>query len=134
MTFLRALLPLKATARGLAFVKTSTFANQCQRIALEMLKAGRTWEDIDGALRAHTIAALLPRRNYDEDEIGEFLKREFQLIDRAWLPCVLKMKKDYIRMTEDPLGFLRELGMLPAQPFFSPQVSSTIDRPLPSKE
>jgi hypothetical protein len=133
MKLLRALFPLKATASGLAFVKTSTFANQCQRIAIEMLKAGKTWEDIDGSLRCHTIAALLPKRNYSEDEAMDFLRNNFQLVDRIWLPLVLQMKRDYVRMTEDPAGFLKELGILPSSPLFGQQVASAINGALPPK-
>jgi hypothetical protein len=133
MSLLRSLLPLKPTAKGLASVKTDAFSRLLQEVAHRMLSKGYDWEAIDVQLRDITVRELLPKRNYDADEVVEFYRRNFQLIDAAWLSSVLQMKKDYIRMTENPEKFLKEIGILPGSPLFSQQVAATVNRPVQTK-
>lgn len=133
MSFMRSLLPLKPTAKGLASVKTATFQHLLQAVAHRCLVSGHDWDFIDVQLRDITMRELLPKRNYDADEVVDFYKRHFQLIDGSWLPSVLRMKQDYQRVSENPEGFLRELGILPNSPLFGSQVVGTVNSPLPKR-
>jgi len=71
--FFKALLPLKPTKSGLNFIKTETFMQLCQRVAHTMLTSGKGWDDVDAALRHITVKELLPKRDYDENEVAVLL-------------------------------------------------------------
>lgn len=101
----------KPTAKGLAFVRTETFLKMCQLVAHKMLTEGRTWDEVDVQLRDITLRELLPQRRYDADAVADFYTRHFRLIDSSWLPAVLRMKQDWLRITADPTGFIREFGV-----------------------
>jgi hypothetical protein len=114
---------IQPTKKGLAFVKTETFLRTLQLVAKKMLSKGYDWNEIDVQLRDITIQELLPRRNYNPDEVADFYKRHWQLIDRAWLAAVQQMKTEYVAMTQDPMKFLRDHGVLPSPSQFSVSVS-----------
>jgi hypothetical protein len=111
--FFKALLPLKPTKSGLNFIKTETFMQLCQRVAHTMLTSGKGWDDVDAALRHITVKELLPKRDYDENEVAEFYSRNWRLIDSAWLSAVQLLKEATVKMAADPVKFLREKGMIP---------------------
>ena len=67
-------------------------------------------------LRDITVRELLPKRNYNPDEVADFYRRNFQLVDGAWLPAVQLMKEAWLKMENDPMAFLKEQGMLPSAP------------------
>lgn len=129
--FFKGLCQIKPTASGLKFIRTQAYAQQCQQIAITMLRIGKTWDDVDAALRYNAIKELMPRREYEADECAEFYKRNWQLVDLSWFVAVEQMKRDHARMVEDPMRFLREQGLLPSNPMFDSRVESTINRPLP---
>ena len=112
--FLRALLPIHPTKKGLAFVKTEEFRQLCLHVTRDLLTARKSNEEIEGALRRITISKLMPARAYNEQERIDFYKRNFQLIDSAWFVCVQKLIEDYTVLERDPLQWLRERGLLPA--------------------
>jgi hypothetical protein len=116
MSFLKSLLQIKPTAKGSKFVKTETFVRTLQLVAVKMLGQGLSWNDVDAQLRDITVRELLPKRSYSVAEVADFYRNHWQLIDNTWLPAVLKMKQDWLAMTNDPNKFLRERGLLPATP------------------
>jgi len=107
MGFLRALTQIKPTVSGLAFVQTPAFLELCQRVAHEMMLVGKTWDEVDAALRHITVKELMPKRSYDADDAADFYSRNWRLIDAAWLPAVQKMKQEWQRMVADPDGFIK---------------------------
>jgi hypothetical protein len=107
--------PIKPTERGLAFVQTEPFLQTLQRVAHHMLTLGKSWEEIDSNLRDITIRELLPRRDRNVDEAVEFYRAHWQLIDKAWLPAVLRMKEEHQRMLADPVGFMNRVAATAAK-------------------
>jgi hypothetical protein len=116
MSFLKSLTQINPTAKGLAFVKTETFLRTLQLVAKKMLSEGQSWSEVDVQLRDITVRELLPKRNYNPDEVADFYRRNFQLVDGAWLPAVQLMKEAWLKMENDPMAFLKEQGMLPSAP------------------
>jgi hypothetical protein len=66
-----------------------------------MLGQGLSWNDVDAQLRDITVCELLPKRSYNSDEVADFYRNHWQLIDNTWLPAVLKMKEDWLAMAND---------------------------------
>jgi|ERR1019366_1995229 hypothetical protein len=116
MQFFRALTQIKPTSAGLKYVKTAEFATCCHQIAHDMLAAGKTWNDVDVQLRYTATVAIMPRREYDADDITNFYTRHFTVIDAAWLSTVITLKKEYMEMQKDPKQWLRAHGLFPAAP------------------
>jgi len=84
---------IQPTDKGLKYIKTEAFDRVCQSLAHDMLAAGKSWPDVESQLRYTATVAIMPRRNYDSDEIADFYKRNFQVIDAALRTAVIEMKK-----------------------------------------
>lgn len=113
----RSLFPIKPTSKGRESVRTENFLRSCQAVAFNMLKAGKTWDDIDARLRVIVIRELMPRRGeHTADEAADFYRRYYELVDGAWLPAVLKIKEAWLQMAADPRKFLRSKGIIPPTP------------------
>ena len=84
---------IQPTDKGLKYIKTEAFGRVCQSLAHDILAAGKSWPDVDTQLRYTATVAIMPRRNYDSDEIADFYKRNFQVIDAALRTAVIEMKK-----------------------------------------
>jgi hypothetical protein len=54
------------------------------------------------------ISQVVGQQAYSADEVADFYRTHWQLIDNAWLPAVLKMKEDWLAMANDPDKFLRD--------------------------
>ena len=132
MSFIRSLLPLKPTSKGLAFVKTETFLRTLQLVAKKMLSQGHNWEEIDVQLRDITVRELLPKRSHSADEVCDFYRNYFQIIDSTWLFAVQAMKESWTVMAQDPKKFLRDLGLLPGTPA-GVAPASALDRKIEGK-
>ena len=132
MSFIRSLLPLKPTSKGLAFVKTETFLRTLQLVAKKMLSQGHNWEEIDVQLRDITVRELLPKRSHSADEVCDFYRNYFQIIDSTWLFAVQTMKESWTVMEQDPKKFLRDLGLLPGKPA-GVAPASALDRKIEGK-
>ena len=90
------------TDKGLKYIKTEAFGRVCQSLAHDMLAAGKSWPDVESQLRYTATAAIMPRRNYDSDDVADFYKRNFQVIDAALRTAVIEMKKAAMEIEKNP--------------------------------
>jgi len=96
--------PLKPTAKGLKHVHSEDFKFLCKRLAASCVIADLPYEQLETRLRHVTVAALLPHRNYSVDEVADFYRANWQLVDGAWRDAISSMMQSIDR---DQIGTLR---------------------------
>ncbi|MGA2858667.1 MAG: hypothetical protein ABSE40_17495 [Candidatus Sulfotelmatobacter sp.] len=100
---------LRATDKGIKTVASEDFMHSLQLVAMKMLEQGKSWDDVDTALRHSICFELIGRRVVaDPESIAVFYSREWKMVDGCLLKAVGGMKRDWMTMQSDPVKFLQD--------------------------
>src|SRR5271169_1020604 len=102
--FFRGLLPIKPTATGRTLIVSSDFQLNCvQRIDRAVPEFIRSWNDVELFIRNIVVRALMPHREYTDEERVSFYTRYFADVDAAVVPIV----NMFLEFSKNPKEFAR---------------------------
>jgi hypothetical protein len=105
-SILRKLLPLRATAKGKALVASEEFQlcvlQKIDRLVPSIIK---DFSEVEPFVRNVVIRALLPQRQFDEQELIDFYLANVIAVDSAVQPIV----NLFLEFSKDPRAFARRM-------------------------